>query len=102
MVLCGHHLLCLPGFRGLGYNEESVSRMSWAKEHLSSAPQVAVEVTDAPDYVCLACPYVGVDGCQLQDGDSEERMSEQDRAVMARLGVVRGGACLHGLRFCSG
>ena len=90
MVLRGHHMLCLLGFRGLGYNEEFVRRMSWVKEHLSSAPQVAVEVTDAPDYVCLACPYLGVDGCQLQDADSERRTGEQDRAVMARLGVVRG------------
>jgi uncharacterized protein len=88
--LRAHTLLCLQGFRGLGYSREFVDNLSHIHEKLSRDPETLVEVLDSPDAVCAACPHRQLSGCTLNGDQSEQDMREQDRKVMALLEIPAG------------
>ena len=88
--LRGHTLLCLQGFRGLGYSREFVDNLSQIHQTLSRDPDTWVEVLDSPDAVCGACPHHKASGCTLNSDQSEEDMRAQDRTVIALLGLQPG------------
>ena len=90
VVLRGHHLLCLHGFRGFGYSPEFVSNMQLVRDRLASSPDVEVEVTTSPDDICSACPHLQEGKCARDGGDSETRTREKDTAVLARLALSPG------------
>ena len=79
-----HHLLCLHGFRGLGYSDAFVANMRQVKERLE-ADSTIVEVRPAPDAICTACPHLHTRPQCTRDGGSD-----RDRAVAAALGIVPG------------
>ncbi len=89
--LRAHTLLCLQGFRGLGYSQAFVQNLSHIHQTLMHNPETIVEVVDAPDTVCAACPHQQSSGCTLNGEQSEEGMREQDRHVMTLLGIESGG-----------
>jgi len=86
--LRGHHLLCLHGFRGLGYSPEFISNMQAVKDRLLDA-QVEVEVSISPDDICAACPHLADGGCSKKE-DSEARISAKDAEVLRRLSLSPG------------
>lgn len=88
--LRGHHLLCLLGFRGLGYSQEFVDGLSRIALHLRSFPQTRIQVIDQPDDICSACPFLGEEGCQEKGPQSEEIARGRDEAVMRRLDLKVG------------
>ena len=88
--LRAHTLLCLQGFRGLGYSRDFVDNLSHIHATLTGDPETFVEVMDSPDAVCAACPHRQVSGCTLNGAQSEDGMREQDRKVMALLGIRAG------------
>ncbi len=57
MRIRGHHLLCLQGFRGLGYNEEFIRRMGDVTRCLAGEPNCPIEPITAPDMICEVCPH---------------------------------------------
>ena len=84
IALRAHHLLCLHGFRGLGYSEEFVAGMRRVQEALADGAQV-VAVGLGPDVICQPCPHLTErPRCAREDG------SEKDRAVLAALEVAPG------------
>lgn len=85
----GHHLLCLPGYRGFGYNEEHVARMWQVKERLWAHPETVVEVQDTPDVMCHTCPHLQDSGCAIQSG-GEVWVSRRDRRALSLLGLKAG------------
>ena len=86
----GHTLLCLQGFRGEGYSPEFVENLSAIHRLLTTFPEKPVEVIQAPDDICIACPNLKGDGCHLNGAGSEEEMKKQDVDVMKRLGMTEG------------
>ena len=90
MKLRGHHLVCLLGFRGLGYSPEFVANMDGIAERLRSFPETLIEIVRQPDDVCSPCPFLGERGCQDKGPGSEERKRDQDKAVMDRLNIKAG------------
>ena len=82
--LRAHHLLCVHGFRGLGYSDEFVAHMRRVKEELAQ-DSIAVRVHVGPDVICRACPHLATRSQCTQAGGTE-----RDRAVMAALGVEPG------------
>lgn len=90
MRLRAHHLLCLLGFRGLGYSQEFVDNMAAIAEQVSSLPQTMVQIVNHPDDICSHCPFLGERGCQQEGPRSEEMATRRDRAVMERLNMVDG------------
>ena len=84
IALRAHHLLCLHGFRGLGYSEEFVAGMRRVQEALGDGGQ-RVEVVLGPDVICRPCPHLAErPRCAREDG------SERDGAVLAALDVPAG------------
>ena len=90
VTLRGHHLLCLHGFRGLGYSPEFVSNMWLVRDTLANAPDVEVEVTTSPDDICSVCPHLRDGGCAREGKESETRTRDKDTAVLARLSLAPG------------
>jgi len=86
--LRGHHLLCLPRFRGLGYNTAFISGMREITQRLGSYRQLFVQLTIAPDDICAYCPHLDWDGCGLEGGEAE--VASRDRQVLALLGLTPG------------
>jgi uncharacterized protein len=82
-----HTLLCLQGFRGEGYSAEFVENMAAIYQRLADDPSLWVEIMDAPDAICDACPHLLPTGCSLHGKESERHMQSQDHDVLARLGV---------------
>ncbi len=91
MRLRAHHLLCLLGFRGLGYSPEFVENMSHIAERLRSFPQIQLEILGQPDDICSQCPFLGEGGCQDKGPQSEEERRKRDLDVMERIEVEEGG-----------
>jgi hypothetical protein len=90
MQIRGHTLLCLQGFRGEGYSPGFVENLAAIHRQLEQQPDTLVEIMDAPDAVCGACPHQQSAGCTLNGRQSEDEMREQDHDVLARLGLEAG------------
>lgn len=87
--LRGHHLLCLHGFRGLGYSPEFIANMQAVKDRLLDSPAIEVEVAVTPDDICSACPHLADNRCSKKE-DSETRISAKDAEVLRRLSLSPG------------
>lgn len=90
LPLRGHTLLCLQGFRGLGYSEAFVENLAALHRRLQDDPDLLVALSEEPDAVCGACPHHGAAGCSLNGEGSEAAMQQQDRVVLSRLGLQPG------------
>ena len=83
-----HHLLCLLGFRGTGYNEEFVANLKKvAKAAFFS--NSSLKIIDCCDAICAACPYGNEDECHKNE-NSAQQAQRQDREVADELGVQTG------------
>ena len=86
----GHHLLCMFGFRGLGYSPQFVANMQGVVDaFLSGSPQVTV-IAECDD-ICAACPHK-IAGVCCKSAGSESSVAEKDLAVLDRLGLPPGSA----------
>jgi uncharacterized protein len=54
--LRGHHLLCLLGFRGMGYSEAYAANMTRVYNRLRDEPDTAVTIVAGPDELCACFP----------------------------------------------
>lgn len=83
-----HHLLCLLGFRRIGYSRQFVANMQKVAESTFSSHN-ALHIVDRCDAICSACPYRNDDECQKEE-DSAQLFKRQDHEVANRLGVEIG------------
>lgn len=89
MRLRGHHLLCVLGFRGLGYSEGHAESMARIVNQLWSC-QGLVEVCCRADDICSSCPFLSKRGCRQKGLEAERRMRRKDSHVIKRLGLKEG------------
>ena len=82
----GHHLLCMLGFRGLGYSEEFIQNMSRIVDYIMGTPQTLIKLTVKCDAICSACPFQKDGGC-VKSGNEEERVKNIDADVLSRIGT---------------
>lgn len=85
----GHHLLCMLGFRGLGYSAEFVANMRSVVDAFLGEPSPTVEVVVEADAICSACPHLADGACARRES-SAERVRAKDRAVLDVLGIEPG------------
>ncbi|WP_281884386.1 DUF1284 domain-containing protein [Paenibacillus sp. YYML68] len=78
--LRGHHLLCLLGYRGMGYSAEFCTNMTSIYETLRQEPGTWVELVGGPDDLCAYYP-------KDQHSHCEGTVHERDEDVLARLGL---------------
>jgi uncharacterized protein len=90
ITIRGHTLLCLQGFRGKGYSPDFVENLVEINNALVQSSDTPVRVMAMPDDICLACPNLKMNGCNLKGPGFENLMRSQDRVVMSRLGIQEG------------
>ncbi len=83
LILRGHHLLCLKGFQGYGYNEDFVKNMTVIND-LRKQTDTIIEITDSSDDICASCPNLKNSECENKT--QNERIIMMDRQVLKRLG----------------
>jgi hypothetical protein len=84
--LRAHHLLCLYGFRGLGYNKEFVENMQAIVDRIRENPSIEIELVRGADDICLKCPHNIEDRCSKPGRNVEEF----DQGIIDRLKVEIG------------
>ena len=84
-----HHLLCILGFRGLGYSREFVSNMRKVVGKLRSDPSFPIILVVGCDAICVSCPH-NKEGKCLRKANSEVDVPIQDSELLRRLGLEAG------------
>ena len=82
LVLRGHHLLCLKGFQGYGYDEEFTENMAFINSK-RKLKDTTVQLTSSPDDICSACPNLKDGICENQS--QNEMIVSMDREVLKKL-----------------
>ncbi len=82
--LRGHHLLCLLGFRGMGYSPEFAENMANVYEKLRADPSTEVEIVHGPDDLCACYPADQPYHCDAAS------VRERDDEALRRIGLNTG------------
>ena len=82
LTLRGHHLLCLKGFQGYGYDESFVKNMTLINSKRKEI-QTTVSLCDCPDDICSSCPNL-IDGI-CENDTQNERIISMDREVLKKI-----------------
>lgn len=86
--LRGHHLLCIHGFRGMGYSDSFVENMQLIVNEIKDMNvdqeiQVLVELDDA----CRKCPHHGDTICVASEA-SNNHVTSMDKRVIQHLDLT--------------
>ncbi|WP_159884643.1 DUF1284 domain-containing protein [Paenibacillus puerhi] len=82
--LRGHHLLCLLGYRGMGYSDEFCINMTAIYERLRVQPETEIVMIEGPDDICGHYPKDQHAHCE---GAS---VYTRDARVLDKLGMELG------------
>ncbi|MFB9329119.1 DUF1284 domain-containing protein [Paenibacillus aurantiacus] len=82
--LRGHHLLCLLGYRGMGYSAEYVKNMTNVHRKLRNEPGTECLIVEGPDQLCACFPADGDYHCESRT------VGERDALILAKLGLAIG------------
>jgi len=82
-----HHLLCMQGYQGYGYNQDFEHNMEKIIEYLDSNPNFPLEVVTDADIICQKCPHLENGYCNRS---SSIAIVEMDLKVLEKLGLVAG------------
>jgi hypothetical protein len=89
-VLRGHHLLCVHGFRGMGYSPAFIERMGEIVTDIrNTGKEFNIQTVEAFDDACMACPHRGQTKCEANEGSNEHVLS-MDGKVLAHIGLSAG------------
>ena len=89
IAIRAHHLLCMLGFRGLGYSTVFVLNMRNVVDELRSNPDASLIVVSGPDVICAGCPHHEQGKC-LREVDSEEKCLALDLKILEQLHLEPG------------
>ena len=78
----GHHLLCLQGFQGYGYNEDFVKNMTIIYDKIMNDEEY-IKLISSIDDICKKCPNNKCDICINKDENS--KIIKMDKIVLRKL-----------------
>lgn len=88
-----HSLLCLQGYRSLGYSPEFIEKMDDVTCQLSENPDLVVRIICSPDIFCRICPNLVDDRCISGEtepaefnADTPDNSTSMDYKVLEKLG----------------
>ena len=81
LKLRGHHLLCLQGFQGYGYDDCFVANMTRINEIRKT--DIEVTVCECPDDICKACP--NLKNTQCLNETENKKIIKMDGKVLVKL-----------------
>ena len=80
--LRGHHLLCLQGFQGYGYNNDFILNMASIND-LRKSKDCTIILTNTSDDICSSCPNLKNNKCK---NEKQNRIIEKmDDKVLSQL-----------------
>ncbi len=82
--LRGHHLICMLGFRGMGYSERFTQNMNEVYERLRRSPGTSVEIVEGADDLCAKFP------CNQEYHCDKRSVHEHDERITQHLGIQTG------------
>ena len=82
--LRGHHLLCVQGFKGVGYSRRFVEGV-WSLWEAIQDPESVIQLVSGCDSACGYCEHQGEDDCAHPSFG--KMVSAQDRKVLVLLGL---------------
>jgi len=80
--LRGHHLLCLQGYQGYGYDEKFKKNM---ENVLNKLKESKIEVVISKDDICSYCPFLKEEKCLLNckgDNSTEEEIAKSNETIV--------------------
>ncbi|WJY28117.1 MULTISPECIES: DUF1284 domain-containing protein [Sporosarcina] len=80
--LRGHHILCLLGYRGMGYSPEYVANMTAVHTTLRTKPDTLIQVIKGPDHLCAKFPDDQPYHCE------DKGIYSRDQDIVKRLGLT--------------
>jgi len=86
LTIRGHHLLCIQGFRGLGYSSEFISNFTQIVKTIHSNQNVYLKLVCNADDICKCCPHLQEGKCRKYD-DAVEHVMSMDLAVLGLLQI---------------
>ncbi|MCL2573590.1 MAG: DUF1284 domain-containing protein [Defluviitaleaceae bacterium] len=86
MKIRAHHLLCMQGFQGYGYNSDFVAHLGDIVAFLRANPGQIVQIVDICDDICDGCPHAHDKMCMKDDG-ADGRIKSMDKDVLAGIRV---------------
>jgi hypothetical protein len=90
IYLRGHHLLCLQGYQGYGYDEKFKSNMEKILNNLKDDNQnKKIIVTDSPDYICEFCPNLKEDICCGELDISDKTAKNQEKIAEINTNICK-------------
>lgn len=78
----GHHLLCLQGFQGYGYNEEFTKNMRLIHEKIANGEEYIKLVSNIDD-ICEKCPNNKCEICINRDENT--KIVKMDKIVLEKV-----------------
>ena len=82
LILRGHHLLCLKGFQGYGYDENFTKNMIDVNSK-RKMENTTITLTNSPDDVCKACPNLKNNVCENEK--QNEKIVFMDNEVLKKI-----------------
>jgi hypothetical protein len=84
-----HHLFCVLGFRGKGYNPDFTENMGRISDVVKNDHRLPITVTFGPDDICALCPHLKDEKCSWGEA-GEEVVQEHDMALVHAFGLKKG------------
>lgn len=82
LVLRGHHLLCLQGFQGYGYDRNFIENMERINR-VRKTENITVKLINSPDDICSSCPNLKNNLCENET--QNQRIIDMDNEVLQKL-----------------
>ncbi len=80
--LRGHHLLCLQGFQGYGYDDNFVKNMVYIN-NLRKSQNTTISITNTSDDICKCCPNLKNGICKDKKQNGE--IIKMDNEIISKI-----------------
>ena len=84
--LRGHHLLCLQGFQGYGYDDNFVKNMIYIN-NLRKSENTIISITNTPDDICKCCPNLKNGICKDKKQNAE--IIKMDEEIISKIDTTK-------------
>ena len=78
-----HHLLCLPGYKGYGYDKKHSNSWDRVSASLKQYPDMRVKIVSGRDTLCTTCPNDGSKGTNC----NAKRLTALDEQVKNLINI---------------
>ncbi|HOJ30418.1 MAG TPA: DUF1284 domain-containing protein [bacterium] len=85
-VVRPHHLFCILGFHGKGYNKKFVENMENICCKIKNDPNITLILVEGADDICSCCPHMRDSIC-VKKPDSEIFLKNAEKEIMKILRI---------------